>query len=123
MTEQVFKSTSSQLIENILITADKNYRELDNNAYLFQVNGYKIMLFALGDSMQLMIGFSGIRVTLNRINEWNKTKRFTRAYLDKDNDPVLEADLDFRGGVTIESIARFLGLFAASANAFSGHIA
>lgn len=32
------------------------------------------------------------------INEFNKTQRFADAYLDKDNDPVLEMDVDLDDG-------------------------
>ena len=35
---------------------------------------------------------------LDRINEWNRGKRFGRAYLDKEDDPILEMDLDLDDG-------------------------
>jgi hypothetical protein len=35
---------------------------------------------------------------LARINEWNRTKRFGRAYLDKEEDPILEMDVDLDDG-------------------------
>jgi hypothetical protein len=37
-------------------------------------------------------------VGLDRINEWNQNKRFGRAFLDKENDPVLEMDVDLDDG-------------------------
>ena len=37
-------------------------------------------------------------VSLERINEWNRTKRFGRAFLDKENDPILEMDVDLDDG-------------------------
>ena len=38
---------------------------------------------------------------LQTINEWNSSQRFGRAFLDKENDPVLEMDVDLDdGGVT-----------------------
>ena len=37
-------------------------------------------------------------VTLDRINEWNQNKRFGRAFLDKESDPVLEMDVDLDDG-------------------------
>lgn len=37
-------------------------------------------------------------VSLDRINEWNQTKRFGRAFLDKENDPILEMDVDLDDG-------------------------
>ncbi|MDT9597474.1 YbjN domain-containing protein [Sphingosinicella rhizophila] len=35
---------------------------------------------------------------LEKINEWNSRNRFGRAYLDKENDPVLEMDVDLDDG-------------------------
>jgi hypothetical protein len=37
-------------------------------------------------------------VALDRLNEWNRTKRFTRAFIDKDNNVVLEMDVDLDDG-------------------------
>jgi hypothetical protein len=37
-------------------------------------------------------------VDLPKLNEWNRTKRFARAYLDKENDPILEMDVDLDDG-------------------------
>ncbi|MDQ1686967.1 MAG: hypothetical protein QOC82_3704 [Frankiaceae bacterium] len=35
---------------------------------------------------------------LDSINEWNRSERFGRAYLDKENDPILEMDIDLDDG-------------------------
>ena len=43
-------------------------------------------------------GWSGRNVSLSQINEWNKNKRFSRVYLDKDGDPVMEFDVDLDDG-------------------------
>jgi hypothetical protein len=37
-------------------------------------------------------------VSLTTINEWNRGKRFGRAYLDKEGDPILEMDVDLDDG-------------------------
>ena len=58
-------------------------------------------------------------VGLERINEWNRSQRFGRAYLDKEDDPILEMDVDLDdGGVSsllfidnIEFWASVLGNF------------
>ena len=51
-------------------------------------------------TLQYYMGFSDAKdVTLDRLNQWNKEKRFARAYKDDAGDPVLEmdVDLDFQG--------------------------
>jgi hypothetical protein len=37
-------------------------------------------------------------VSLESLNEWNRSQRFGRAYLDKENDPILEMDVDLDDG-------------------------
>ena len=67
---------------------------------------YLILLMNCDDAeqncktVQFYMGFSDAKQTsLEQLNEWNKTKRFARAYRDNDSDPVLEMDLDldFKG--------------------------
>lgn len=43
-------------------------------------------------------GWSGGKSTLEQLNEWNKNRRFSRAYKDKDGDPVIEFDVDLDDG-------------------------
>jgi hypothetical protein len=45
---------------------------------------------------------------LKDVNEWNRTKRYSRSYLDEEGDPFLELDLDLAGGVLKERIVDFL---------------
>ncbi len=56
--------------------------------------------------------------SLALINEWNRTKRYSRAHIDSDGDAVLESDLDIRGGVTIHTIRGFIKIFGISSSAF-----
>jgi Putative bacterial sensory transduction regulator len=37
-------------------------------------------------------------VGLEKINAWNSSQRFGRAYLDKEDDPILQMDLDLDDG-------------------------
>ncbi|MEP6785411.1 MAG: YbjN domain-containing protein [Sphingomonadales bacterium] len=43
-------------------------------------------------------GWSGGKATQDQINEWNMNRRFSRAYIDKDGDPVIEFDVDLDDG-------------------------
>lgn len=36
--------------------------------------------------------------SLDKLNEWNRTKRFGRAYRDNEGDPVIEMDVDMDDG-------------------------
>jgi hypothetical protein len=44
-------------------------------------------------------------------NDWNRTKRFSKAYIDNDNDVNIEFDMLFRNGVTKENIRAYLDVY------------
>lgn len=99
-----------------------NVTEIDNNTYRFEYEGLKILVFNKEDTMQLYAGFSA-KISLLRINEWNKTKRFTAAaYLDKDNDPVLEGDIELTGGVTEKNVKEWIKTYQVSIRAYKKHL-
>lgn len=54
-------------------------------------------------TVQFYFGFNDRKgFSLDTLNEWNQTKRFVRAYRDKENDPVLVMDVDTdKGGVPL----------------------
>ena len=51
-------------------------------------------------TIQFYAGFKtdGNAPSLSRINEWNREKRFGRAYIDAEGDPVVEMDVDLDDG-------------------------
>lgn len=84
---------------------------LDNHGVvMWKVEGLKAQLITADDRESILFhaAFDGGNATLKRVNEWNRTKRFSRSYLDEDGDPHLELDLDLSGGVTPERIRDFL---------------
>ncbi len=73
-------------------------------------------------SLQLRAGFSGFdRVEARHLLNWNRRYRFTKAYLDADNDPVLESDLRLEG-VTSEAVHAFLHDFADQITLFFSYL-
>ena len=49
-------------------------------------------------SLQIRAGFTGFsRINTEHTNLWNRKYRFSKAYLDGDNDPVVEHDLLLEG--------------------------
>ncbi len=86
------------------------------------VNGSKIVFFISGQTMQAYFGLRGTKANMNMINEWNKTKRFGRAYLDADNDPCVELDYDLEGGVSDDSIKVWFDTVSAIVRSFRAHV-
>ncbi len=71
---------------------------------------FLLLLYEDGD-LQLYFGLSGPRVGADDINEWNRTKRLARAYIDTEKDPVIEADLLANAGLNQAIVAEFVGTF------------
>jgi hypothetical protein len=60
---------------------------------------------------------------LETLNAWNKSQRFGRAYLDKEDDPILEMDVDLDdGGVTPLLFIDNLEFWTSSLGKFETHI-
>ena len=50
-------------------------------------------------TVQFHVGFDlKTAPSLDSINEWNRSQRFGSAHLDKENDPILEMDVDLDDG-------------------------
>jgi hypothetical protein len=58
-------------------------------------------------SVQFRVGFATHgpdKPHQSRVNEWNRTKRFGKVYLDDERDPYLEYDVDFAGSEAREQL-------------------
>jgi len=79
---------------------------------------YKVQLLSDGTDLQLYSGFEG-KVRLAKLNEWNRSKRWGRAYLQKEGDSVaMETDLDFTGGVSLNEVKETVKLYKVLLTAF-----
>jgi hypothetical protein len=62
-------------------------------------------------------------IALDKINAWNRTQRFGRAYLDGEGDPIIEMDLDLDdGGVSKALFADNFEFWISVLNQFEKHI-
>ena len=121
---------SAQIRERItatqLITLLKE-KGLDGTAnekgnVIVQMTGSKVVFFVQGHTMQAYFGLSGTGATLTKVNEWNKTKRFGRAYIDSDGDPCIELDYDLEGGVSDDSIKVWFDTVKLIVKSFRTHV-
>lgn len=85
----------------------------------FQVAGYTCLLFFYGveddraASLQFRAAFRE-NVPIEKVNEWNRRKRFLKVYLDEDGDINMDMDVDLEGGVTREYLAERLRTWRAA---------
>ncbi|MFK8052524.1 MAG: YbjN domain-containing protein [Woeseiaceae bacterium] len=89
------------------VNGDEGQRTIE-----IKVNGstYALRIFDDGDLL-LYFGMTGFSLTADDINRWNQVHRLTRAYLDSDNDPILEADLLANAGYSPAQMTEFLKVF------------
>jgi hypothetical protein len=84
-----------------------------------KLDGLTYVLFVYDDDdLQLYFGVTGYALDAEQINAWNRAKRLSRAYIDDENDPVLEADLLANAGYTREQFLEWLEVFNYSAREF-----
>ncbi len=74
-------------------------------------------------TVTLYAAWSKKDVSMNQMNEWNKSKRFSRAYIDKDGDPAMEFDVDLDdGGMSEELFIDNIEFWEMSIANFQKHI-
>lgn len=114
-----YRYSDSELV-NIL--KDEGYgavKLIDDGSIRIKIDGRSYMLFNQDDGdLQAYYAISGVDVSYRDMNDWNRTKRLSRAYLDSDRDPVIEADLLANGGLTVENVTEFFKVFKGSVMRF-----
>ncbi len=83
----------------------------------FSLNNIAIMAEIQGEGTDVrlisIIEMEGSQDTkLLRVNNWNKEKRFSKAYVDDDGDIVFEHDVDFEKGITQEQLRQSIRTFS-----------
>ena len=108
------------------ILKDDGYRGVEireERVINIKVDGQMHVLYAYDDNdLQMYYALTGYSISNDVINEWNKTRRLSRAYIDDDNDPVLEADLLANAGMTPKQITEWVTVFIGSAEAYREHL-
>lgn len=57
------------------------------------------------------------------MNEWNRKKRYTKAYLDDEQDPVIDMDIYLGdGGISIDNFRSWLDTWERAVGDFKSHI-
>ncbi|WP_137751958.1 YbjN domain-containing protein [Sphingopyxis sp. L1A2A] len=71
-------------------------------------------------TLQYYMGFNDAKdVSLEKLNQWNKDKRFARAYRDNEGDPVLEMDVDLDfAGIPRENVGETFNTWATLMDSF-----
>ena len=73
-------------------------------------------------SIQFSAGFASTGITPQKVAEWNRSKRFGRVYLDKEDDPWVEMDIDVEHGANTEAVANDLDRWTSVMGEFMRYI-
>jgi hypothetical protein len=72
-------------------------------------------------SVQFHAGFAtraGDKPSAHRINEWNRTRRFGKAHLDEERDPIIDYDVEFSGTDAREQFVTAIGRWQSTLSSF-----
>lgn len=130
----VFYGLNSDDISKILkltpLAFDETQDEWGDPQFLIEVGNKEVILWTYGcedkkcDDLRLYtfwkIGGNG--PNLKKLNTWNNEQRWTKAYMDGDNDAVLEFDLDVRDGITAETLLNFFEIYSAHVYKFTDYM-
>lgn len=119
---QLIFEAAPELLERVLGEMEIEFERTGDFFWSIQLGDYNAILLSDTVDIQLYAGFADVYPSLQRLNLWNMEHRFTRAYLDDELDPCLEADLDFEGGVSVGAIKQFIRLFEEAIAAFDRHL-
>lgn len=128
--DQLFTRITEKRLEQIL-TKEKipfTRKEIKTNAgkkvtaYALTVGTFKAVLYSHGNSLQYESAFKDRNdqdITLERVNEWNQKRRYSRAFVDTAGWGVLQLDLDFFGGTNERIIRAWIGMCKLSTDDFA----
>jgi hypothetical protein len=90
-------------------------------------NAYTIFFYGCADgrdctNLQFSSGWISDDVDLNMINSWNRGTRFARAYLDDEDDPIIEMDVNLQFGVSRRNFDDTFRIWAATLDSFAAFI-
>jgi len=121
--EKPWRPGEPELSELLQAEGYGSVERLSKGGIRFKANGMPFVLFRYDDGdLQLYYGIRGVALPIGTINEWNRTRRLTRAYLDGDGDPVLEADLLANAGLQKQAVTEFVRVFVQIAAKYRGFV-
>jgi len=111
--------TDQQLIDILREDGYNSVKPFREHVLLIKVNGRSLLLFNNDDGdLQAYYSASGVKLNFEDINEWNRDHRLSRAYLDSELDPVIEADLLANAGLLPQHVTEFFSVFRQSVGIF-----
>jgi hypothetical protein len=84
----------------------------------FEVRFYDCVAPRRCGGLQFSLAVPSAAADLYRVNDWNRTRRFGRAFLDADGAAVVQVDVDVSRG-SMAQLKEYLGIWSETAAAFT----
>ncbi|MBS0211093.1 MAG: YbjN domain-containing protein [Planctomycetes bacterium] len=120
--QPVISSLTPAGAERVLSTFGLEFKEVEKGMYVFRHEDLKLLFHNGHETLHLYSNFPSAKAELTKINDWNRTKRFAKAFLNEHNQPTLTADLELTGGVTEQNLMEWLKTYVAYLKQFKEFI-
>lgn len=121
---------NQRIVENLTAEGMKRYftdegftdvRVDRDGDVIVRMSGYQVIVF-MGENdhpvLRYYFAISGTDATLADLDEWNRQRYFTKAYMDDEGDPALEMAVNLEGGVTVSNLRRSIRTYSQALAAF-----
>jgi len=100
--QEVVSEVSTEQLQKMLESMGYEVAQPKEDMLQFAIEGHTAIIINKKTNIQFYSFFEKKKkkMDLKKVNEWNATKRFSRVYLDRDGDAVIEWDVDLEGGTT-----------------------
>jgi hypothetical protein len=125
---QVVTTISGARLNDILQASGFSGGKVDEDGGVLIRIASKPVYFTVGDEQESIQAHTAwttddaTRPSADKMNDWNRTKRYSKVYFDDDRDPVLQLDLDLAGGVTVARIKDFAFTTQVSITRFTAEV-
>ncbi len=106
---QIVKTISTRQLHAFMKSIGYEVTIEDAGVILWKIGEFKTLVLLNEDQNSLLfhVSIPAGDATLRKVNAWNRSKRYSRSYLNKSGDPCLELDLALKGGVTRARMADY----------------
>jgi len=119
--QRLYRLLTLTQMDEALSAFEYDHEEIGHAVWRVVMGDFNAIVFHDFSSIRLYAAFDS-EASLGLVNRWNIEKRFSKAHIDEEGDPVLESDLDLSPGVTLETVQDFFRTFEASIVLFSEHL-
>lgn len=98
-----------------------NVRIDQDGEVIVRMHGVQIVAFVRKNDhpvLRYYFAIAGTDTTLVDLDEWNRQRYFTKAYMDDEGDPVLEMVVHLEGGITASNLRHSIRTYSQALSAF-----